>query len=89
MINKFMVVGKVNVISKDNPDFPGFYITPIGEDILIPVSLRRADVYVDQILAAQLKQLSNEMTVGVVGKVDMAMAGIKLCAEKITIISKN
>lgn len=88
MTNKFVIVGKVNVISKDNPDYPGFSLTPLGEDILIPVSLRRADVYLDQIMAAQLKQLSNGMIVGVTGKVDMAMAGIKLRAEKITIISK-
>lgn len=88
MTNKFVIVGKVNVISKDNPDYPGFSLTPLGEDILIPVSLRRADVYLDQIMAAQLKQLSNGMIVGVAGKIDMAMAGIKLRAEKITIISK-
>lgn len=88
MTNKFVIVGKVNVISKDNPDYPGFSLTPLGEDILIPVSLRRADVYLDQIMAAQLKQLSNGMTVGVAGKIDMTMAGIKLRAEKITIISK-
>lgn len=88
MTNKFVIVGKVNVISKDNPDYPGFSLTPLGEDILIPVSLRRADVYLDQIMAAQLKQLSNGMIVGVAGKIDMTMAGIKLRAEKITIISK-
>jgi hypothetical protein len=88
MVNKFVVVGKVSVISKDNPDYPGFYITPLGEDKLIPVSLRRDEEYLDQIMAAQLKQLNNGMTVGVAGKVDMTIAGIKLRAEKITIISK-
>ena len=88
MVNKFVIVGKVSVISKDNPDYPGFYITPLGEDKLIPVSLRRDEEYLDQIMAAQLKQLSNGMAVGVSGKIDMTMAGIKLRAEKITIISK-
>ena len=88
MVNKFVLVGKVSVISKDNPDYPGFYITPLGEDKLIPVSLRRDEEYLDQIMAAQLKQLSNGMAVGVSGKIDMTMAGIKLHAEKITIISK-
>lgn len=88
MLNKFVLVGKVSVISKDNPDYPGFYITPLGEDKLIPVSLRRDEEYLDQIMAAQLKQLSNGMAVGVSGKIDMTMAGIKLHAEKITIISK-
>lgn len=88
MVNKFVLVGKVSVISKDNPDYPGFYITPLGEDKLIPVSLRRDEEYLDQIMAAQLKQLNNGMTVGVSGKVDITMAGIKLRAEKITIISK-
>lgn len=88
MVNKFVLVGKVSVISKDNPDYPGFYITPLGEDKLIPVSLRRDEEYLDQIMAAQLKQLSNGMAVGVSGKIDMTMAGIKLRAEKITIISK-
>ena len=88
MVNKFVVVGKVSVISKDNPDYPGFYITPLGEDKLIPVSLRRDEEYLDQIMAAQLKQLSNGMAVGVSGKIDMTMAGIKLRAEKITVISK-
>lgn len=88
MVNKFVIVGKVSVISKDNPDYPGFYITPLGEDKLIPVSLRRDEEYLDQIMAAQLKQLSNGMAVGVSGKIDMTMAEIKLRAEKITIISK-
>lgn len=88
MTNKFVIVGKVQTISKDNPDYPGFYVSPLGEDKLIPVSLRREDELLDQIMVAQLKQLSNGMTVGVAGKVDMTMAGIKLRAEKITIISK-
>lgn len=88
MTNKFVIVGKVQTISKDNPDFPGFYVNPLGEDKLIPVSLRREDELLDQIMIAQVKQLSNGMTVGVTGKVDMTMAGIKLRAEKITIISK-
>lgn len=88
MTNKFVIVGKVQVISKDNPDFPGFSVIPLGDDTLIPISLRRADLYVDQIMVAQLKQLTNGMTVGVSGKVEMTMAGIKLRAEKIVIISK-
>lgn len=88
MTNKFVIVGKVQVISKDNPDYPGFYIAPFGESKLIPVSLRREDELLDQIMIAQVKQLSNGMTVGVAGKIDMTMAGIKLRAEKITIISK-
>lgn len=88
MTNKFVIVGKVQTISKDNPDYPGFYINPLGEDKVIPVSLRRDEEYLDQIMAAQLKQLSNGMLVGVTGKVDMTMSGIKLHAEKITIISK-
>lgn len=88
MTNKFVIVGKVQTISKDNPDYPGFYVNPLGEDKLIPVSLRRDEEYLDQIMAAQLKQLTNGMTVGVSGKVDMTMAGIKLRVEKIAIISK-
>ena len=47
MVNKFVIVGKVQVISKDNPDYPGFYINPLGEDKLIPVSLRRDEEYLD------------------------------------------
>jgi len=88
MLNKFVIVGKVQTISKDNPDFPGFYVNPLGEDKLIPVSLRREDKLIDQVMAAQLNQLSNGMLVGVTGKVDMTMTGIKLRVEKITIISK-
>lgn len=88
MVNKFVLVGKVSVISKDNPDYPGFYITPLGEEKIIPVSLRRDDELLDQIQIAQLKQLANGMTVGVSGKIDCTMAGIKLRAEKITIITK-
>ncbi len=88
MTNKFVIVGKVQTISKDNPDYPGFYVNPLGEDKLIPISLRREDELLDQIMVAQLKQLSNGMTVGVTGKVDMTMAGVKLRAEKIVIISK-
>lgn len=88
MLNKFVIVGKVQTISKDNPDFPGFYVNPLGEDKLIPVSLRREDKLIDQVIAAQLNQLSNGMLVGVTGKVDMTLTGIKLRVEKITIISK-
>lgn len=88
MLNKFVIVGKVQTISKDNPDFPGFYVNPLGEDKLIPVSLRREDKLIDQVMAAQLNQLSNGMLVGVTGKVDMTLTGIKLRVEKITIISK-
>lgn len=88
MLNKFVIVGKVQTISKDNPDFPGFYVNPLGEDKLIPVSLRREDKLIDQVMAAQLNQLSNGMLVGVTGKVDMTLTGIKLRVDKITIISK-
>lgn len=88
MTNKFVIVGKVQTISKDNPDFPGFYVNPLGEDKLIPVSLRREDKLTDQIMVAQLNQLSNGMLVGVSGKVDMTLTGIKLRVEKIVIISK-
>ena len=88
MTNKFVIVGKVRVIS-DNPDYPGLSIIPLGEDVLIPISLRRADSYLDQTMFAQLKQLNDGMTVGVSGKIDVTMVGIKLRAEKIVIISKN
>lgn len=88
MTNKFVIVGKVQTISKDNPDYPGFYVNPLGEDKLIPVSLRREDKLTDQVMVAQLNQLSNGMLVGVTGKVDMTMTGIKLRVEKIVIISK-
>lgn len=87
MINKFMIVGKVQIISKDNPDYPGFYVTPIGEESnLIPISLRKNQ---DLVQSAIFDQLKNGMVVGVNGKIDATMCGIKLRLEKITIISKN
>lgn len=87
MINKFMVVGKVQTISPANPDYPGFYIAPIGEESnLIPISLRKNQ---DLVQTAIFDQLRNGMTVGVNGKIDMTLSGIKLRVEKITIISKN
>lgn len=87
MINKFVLVGKVSVLSKDNPDYPGFYITALDEEEkLIPVSLRKNQ---DLVQLATLDQLKNGMTVGVNGVIDVTMAGIKLRAEQITIISKN
>lgn len=87
MLNKFMIVGKVQIISRGNPDYPGFYIAPIGEESnLIPISLRKNQ---DLVQAAIFDQLKNGMTVGANGKIDMTLSGVKLRAEKITIISKN
>lgn len=86
MINKFVLVGKVSVLSKDNPDYPGFYITADEEEKVIPVSLRKNQ---DLVQLATLDQLSNGMIVGVNGVIDVTMSGIKLRAEQITIISKN
>lgn len=87
MLNKFMVVGKVQIIGRNNPDYPGFYVAPIGEESnLIPISLRKNQ---DLVQAAIFDQLKNGMTVGVNGKIDMTLSGIKLRVEKITIISKN
>lgn len=87
MINKFMIVGKVQIIGRDNPDYPGFYVEPIGEESnLIPISLRKNQ---DLVQSAIFDQLKNGMTVGVNGKIDMTLSGIKLRVEKITIISKN
>lgn len=87
MINKFVLVGKVSVLSKDNPDYPGFYITALdGEEKVIPISLRKNQ---DLVQLSILDQLENGMTVGVNGVIDMTMAGIKLRAEQITIISRN
>lgn len=87
MINKFMLVGKVSVLSNDNPDYPGFYITVLDEEEkVIPVSLRKNQ---DLVQSTILDQLSNGMIVGVNGVIDVTMAGIKLRAERITIISKN
>lgn len=87
MINKFMVVGKVQIISRANPDYPGFYVEPIGEEgNLIPFNFRKNQ---DLVQAAIFNQLKNGMTVGVNGKIDMTLSGIKLRVEKITIISKN
>ena len=87
MLNKFMVVGKVQIIGRDNPDYPGFYVAPIGEESnLIPISLRKNQ---DLVQTAIFEQLKNGMTVGVNGKIDMTLSGIKLRVEKITIISNN
>ena len=87
MLNKFMIVGKVQTISRANPDYPGFYITALdGEEKVIPISLRKNQ---DLVQLSILDQLENGMTVGVNGVIDMTMAGIKLRAEQITIISRN
>ena len=90
MTNKFVIVGKVQVISKDNPDYPGFYIKPVGEETLIPISLHR-DEDADQILKAQINLLQNNNLVGVSGKIGMGnlnSSKVKLYADRITIITK-
>ncbi len=90
MTNKFVIVGKVQVISKDNPDYPGFYIKPIGEEALIPISLHREED-ADQILKAQINLLKNNMLVGVSGTIGMTPLNefrVKLYADRITIITK-
>lgn len=89
MTNKFILVGKVSVLSKDNPDYPGFYITPLyEEEKVIPINLRINKV-LDYDNINMLEQLQNGMVIGVNGKIDANIFGIKLRAEKITIISKN
>lgn len=91
MINKFVILGKVQLISKDNPDYPGFYIQPTGEDNLIPISFHR-DENVDYVLKEQVKQLNNNSLVCVSGNIKMTPLNqyrIKLYADKLTIISKN
>ena len=87
MVNKFVLVGKVSVISKDNPDYPGFYIKPIGKNHLIPVSLHKDDE-ADQILKAQINMLANGSTVGVSGSIEIEYGEIKLYMDKLSIISK-
>ncbi len=87
MVNKFVLVGKVHVISKDNPDYPGFYIQPQGKNHLVPVSLHKDDE-ADQVLKAQIKMLANGAIVGVSGEIEMEYGEIKLYMGKVVIISK-
>lgn len=86
MTNKFVIVGKVSVISKDNPDYPGFYIQPQGKNHLVPVSLHK-DEDADQVLKAQLNRLQNNMVVGASGEIEVEYGEIKLYMNKLVIIS--
>ncbi len=91
MLNKFILVGKVQLIGKDNPDYPGFYLQPTDEDSLIPISFHRGE-NADYVLKEQVKQLSNNSIVCVSGNIRMTPYNqyrIKLYADKLTIISKN
>ena len=84
MINEFHLVGKVNVLSKDNPDYPGIYLELFEEtNELVPIS------FSTEVLQRHLNVLSNGDVVGIKGRVSMKDTEVILIAERLTIISRT
>lgn len=81
MINQFHLIGRVNVLSKDNPDYPGFYLELLETKELVPIS-------VSDSLESQLSFLQNNDVVGVNGKITIKDTEVILLAERFVIVSR-
>lgn len=83
MINQFHLIGRVNVLSKDNPDYPGIYVELLETKELVPVS------FSTEVMHHHLKVLSNGDVVGIKGIVSMKDTEVLLVAERVTLISRT
>jgi RNase P/RNase MRP subunit p29 len=84
MINQFHLIGRVNVLSKDNPDYPGIYLELFEETKeLVPIS------FSNEVLQRHLNVLSNGDVVGIKGRVSMKDSQVVLIAERVTVISRT
>lgn len=82
MFNQFHLIGRVNVLAKDNPDYPGIYLEVLETKDLVPVS------FTTEVLKKHLDLLSNGDVVGIKGRVSMKDTEVLLIAERVTIVSK-
>ena len=83
MINQFHLIGRVNVLSKDNPDYPGIYVELLETKELVPIS------FSTEVMKHHLNVLSNGDVVGIKGRVSMKDTEIILVAERVTLISRT
>ena len=81
MLNKFHLIGRVNVLAKDNPDYPGFYLELLETKELVPIS-------VSDSVESQLSFLQNNDVVGVNGKITIKDTEVILLAERFVIVSR-
>lgn len=81
MINRFHLIGKVNVLSKDNPDYPGIYVELLETKEFVPVS------FSTEVMQHHLKVLSNGDVVGINGRISMKDTDIILIAERVILVS--
>lgn len=80
--NIAILLGRVNLISKDNPDYPGIYLKLLETEDLIPVSIPEG-------LIPQLNLLSNNDVIGVDCRIAMKDNQIILIAKRIIICSRK
>lgn len=82
MINQFNLLGRVNVLSKDNPDYPGIYLELLDTKELVPISFN------PEVMHSYLKELSNGDVIGIKGRVSMKDTQVILITERITLVSR-
>lgn len=83
MFNQFHLIGRVNILSKDNPDYPGIYLEVLETKDLVPVS------FTTEVLKKHLNLLSNGDVVGIKGRVSMKDTEVVLIAERVTVVSRG
>jgi hypothetical protein len=81
MFNQFHLMGRINVLSKDNQDYPGFYLEVLETKELVPIS-------VPDSLESQLSFLQNNDVVGVKGKITIKDTEVILLAERFVLCSR-
>lgn len=83
MFNQFHLIGRVNVLSKDNPDYPGIYLEVLETKELVPVS------FTTEVLKKHLDLLANGDVVGIKGRISMKDSQVVLIAERVTVVSRG
>lgn len=83
MFNQFNLIGRVNKLSEDNPDYPGIYLETLETKELVPIS------FTTEVLKKHLDLLSNGDVIGIKGRISMKDSQVILIAERVTIVSKS
>lgn len=83
MFNQFHLIGKVNKLSPDNPDYPGVYLELIETKEIIPITFNT------EVLQFHLTIVPNNALVAIKGKISIKGTSIVLLAERMTIITHN
>lgn len=83
MINQFTLIGRVNKLSENNPDYPGIYLELLETKEIIPISFK------SEIIQMHLIHINNNDLIAIKGKISIKGTSIVLLAERMTIITHN